>query len=407
MNIVERKIHQLVGDYPWLRKPIVDCYQSLLYLYPTNRLCKGKIHIFPGYFFGFHDKSPWDNSNTLHLAHRKYGTSQITAEKNRVGVGFFDKNHLFHELDSTDCWNWQQGAMTHWLRSSNHIVYNDFDKTPITKIINTKGDVINVFKGHTYCSNNQGTSSLSVDFSRFNVGAKEYGYRALEGSLSRIKEPKNDGIWSLELNSGKRKLEKSIYSLSHMNRLESMNNAYHFVTHLNFNSDDTYYHFIHRWRDRLGVLHSRFYIADKNHQNFRCFPLFDVSHISWDGPKNLIVYGWLTKTTSGYFSLNTVEMKINRLNVNLPNVDGHPQVLDIYGEKKLVTDTYPNRFREQKLYICNLTSGTSDLVFKAKIPLKFKHSRRCDYHPRWDRTGTCVSFDSAHLGERALCILSV
>jgi hypothetical protein len=37
---------------------------------------------------------------------------------------------------------------------------------------------------------------------------------------------------------------------------------------------------------------------------------------------------------------------------------------------------------------------------------QYKHWS-CDLHPRWNRNGTMLCFDSTHTGQRALCTLSL
>jgi hypothetical protein len=50
-------------------------------------------------------------------------------------------------------------------------------------------------------------------------------------------------------------------------------------------------------------------------------------------------------------------------------------------------------------------NNQKEIVAKLKSPLNYKEQIRCDLHPRWDRNGKKISFDSAHLGKRALCTI--
>tara|TARA_B100000315_G_scaffold164802_1_gene153442 strand:- start:419 stop:622 length:204 start_codon:yes stop_codon:yes gene_type:complete len=61
----------------------------------------------------------------------------------------------------------------------------------------------------------------------------------------------------------------------------------------------------------------------------------------------------------------------------------------------------------QSLIQYNDISNQSQVLAKLKAPFSFRNGIKCDLHPRWDRFGRNICFDSAHTGKRALCTLKL
>lgn len=54
-----------------------------------------------------------------------------------------------------------------------------------------------------------------------------------------------------------------------------------------------------------------------------------------------------------------------------------------------------------------IKKNTVDVLAKLKRSGSFVGGIKCDLHPRWDRKGKYVSFDSAHTGTRSLCTIAI
>jgi hypothetical protein len=110
--------------------------------------------------------------------------------------------------------------------------------------------------------------------------------------------------------------------------------------------------------------------------------------------------------------------------------DGHPMFCPVNPDL-LLTDTYPDKQGVKTLVLYDLKTGTrADLVrlgqsahgvdsteaaavlagieprvakkFGAEHYLRARSALSCDFHPRWDRAGTRVCFDSIHEGYRRM-----
>jgi Tol biopolymer transport system component len=70
----------------------------------------------------------------------------------------------------------------------------------------------------------------------------------------------------------------------------------------------------------------------------------------------------------------------------------------------LLLDTYPDDDRLQSLLVFDLTTEELVELGKFRQPLRFNDDLRCDLHPRWNRSGTKICFDSTHQGRRQIYV---
>ena len=81
--------------------------------------------------------------------------------------------------------------------------------------------------------------------------------------------------------------------------------------------------------------------------------------------------------------------------------DGHPSFSP--DGTKVVTDTYPDRTRLSSIYCMN--GDTVKRIARVFTPFKYDNEVRCDLHPRWNRKGTEICFDSVFEGQRGLYVV--
>lgn len=399
MNKIERYVYNLLITNPRLKKTVSTTYQLLMLILLRKKanyqISEPIVHT--GYFFGFHDKCPWDPSDELILAH------QIDPEllaKNSVGVGYFDKQQKFHLLAETTAWNWQQGSMLQWTGDGQHLAFNSLDGDETTRILDISGKEILTRRGHCAHFAKDGQRYVGFNFLRLGRGMKGYGYTC-ENSVKDLPfAPHDDGLW-LHCLTATSSLLVTLGELALIHPDDTLNGGFHFVTHANFSPSGKYLFFMHRWVFN-GNLFCRLYVYDFTLGTYNYFKLGDVSHISWFADDTIIAYAWEINRDSGYYRLSPQDMSVSPLDLGLSNIDGHPQA-NRHGE--VVTDTYPDRERQQKLYIAK-EGRAPELLVSYFIPFKFRSAERCDFHPRWNRAGDKVCFDSAHLNVRSLCIMN-
>jgi hypothetical protein len=132
-----------------------------------------------------------------------------------------------------------------------------------------------------------------------------------------------------------------------------------------------------------------------------------VSHVAWRDDQHVLVYGTVRELGEAYhyvlFRDRSTEYEL--VGTEAFTSDGHPQFSP--DARWILTDTYPDHLRVQYLALYDTRHRRRYDIAKLRSPFKFSGDLRCDLHPRWNRAGTAVCFDSAHTGERALCTLPI
>ncbi|MGO1502866.1 MAG: hypothetical protein ACTHWH_16460, partial [Marinobacter sp.] len=217
------------------------------------------------------------------VAHRLYCSERHPTVNDRVEIGLLDT--ATEASDSTDswepigesrAWSWQQGPMSQWLGDTSQVVWNarnpdaHKDESPIMAcIMDTHTGSTRQLPGQVYAVTPDGTTALSLDMTRLDRLRPGYGYAPGENAKELDKTPKNDGVWSMNIASGDRKLLLSLdRAVDFLNtqstlktRLKRMLKRYHFwFNHAKFSPDGSRFTVKLRWRniggpwsDRQGV----------------------------------------------------------------------------------------------------------------------------------------------------------
>lgn len=77
--------------------------------------------------------------------------------------------------------------------------------------------------------------------------------------------------------------------------------------------------------------------------------------------------------------------------------DGHCTYLP--GKQWILCDTYPDRQRNQNVYLYHVASKRQVFLGHFFLPREYKGEWRCDSHPRFSPDGRSVVIDSPHTGQ--------
>jgi hypothetical protein len=165
--------------------------------------------------------------------------------------------------------------------------------------------------------------------------------------------------------------------------------------------------FFHRWVKRPELrTNTRVYTVSPGDTDLYC--LYDhgvFSHYCWLDDQHIL--GTAGHPTGG-FAYVVYEDQSNRavtLGGGVLTEDGHPSISP--GGRWVVTDTYQDRWRYRTLLIYDLLTSRRADVGRFFVPCGYEGPLRCDLHPRWNRDGTKVCFDSVHQGYRRLYVADV
>lgn len=356
-------------------------------------------------FFGYFDKSPWHPTHRgLILWHEWSGgptVDIIAGNASEIGASRRWK------IGESRAWTFQQGAMAQWLPGDVPcVIYNDVEKDRLVSRVVTQDGDTESFDWPIQVIHPSGRHGLTLNYRRLFFHRPEYGYAADVSNFSPKAALHEDGIWRIDLKSGQRELLISIEDLVGHNPRDRMTNAIHKVNHLLYSPDGSRFIFVHRWRGPTGRF-SRLYVADES-GHFKLLLDDDiVSHYAWLSPEMVLVWGKAGAAQPRYYIVNVLSGGSNvLLNGLLDDVgDGHPAISP--SGRFLVTDTYPDRRRQQHLILVDLERGTRTDIGAFFSPLSYAGPNRCDLHPRWSPDECFVAIDSAHDKMRQLYVIDI
>ena len=387
---------------------IKKVYQLFRYSISKKIKCQGNIvKVSPNdnyeYFFGYYDKSPWDITNRYMLCLRAKKTYKEVAPSEPVDIIMIDtlQHNKVIELSTSRSWNVQQGCMLQWLgpKFDSKIIFNDFRNgnycSVIMDVFTRKEKIIDY---PIYSVSNDGSFALTLDFSRLHTLRPGYGYSNLPDLTKNEKMPNGTCIWKIDL------LNNKIYSLLkytdflNFETRKEMINAIHKVNHIMISPNNTRFMVLHRWYQGKRK-YSR--LVTCNCDGTDMYNLSDddmVSHCFWKNDEEIIAFENKNGDGPGYYLMIDKTSNYKHLWKNIDN-DGHPSYSP--NLQNIVIDSYPDSKRIQTLK-CMREDGHEKTLIKVFSPFKYDNDLRCDLHPRWDRKGEKICFDSVFEGKRGL-----
>jgi len=362
-----------------------------------------------GYFFGFHDRAPYCDDDSLLLANQFNIPNRIIGPDDQITVGVFkgEGHREFVPLAETKSFNWQQGCFSQWVGMKKEIIYNAFDGSRnISIMINVEGKELKRFDLPVAAVSPDGNYALSYNFNRLAKFARGYGYENGADEEIDVKIPKVQGLSIINIETGAIKKLFTVADVAAIAPDPSMENAFHFFTHCLFSPSSQRFVFYHRSIRDMNFVSTRMFSCDLE-GNLHLFPATGmVSHIGWRDANHILAYCRTAKFGDAYTLFEDQTKDYEKIGGDNFTSDGHPSWSP--ADKNIfITDTYPNRFRLSTLILFNVLKNMRLDLARLKQPLQFKDELRCDLHPRWNRAGNAICFDSAHSGKRSLCTISI
>ena len=208
---VEAQVNVYLNQYPELKKLVKRCYQKCIYVFSKKEKSSGKIiRLSPDnkkeYFFGYYDKTPWDRIGKHVLCMCADDTSKKAESDKPAEILLIDSTcQTAKTIAETSAWNVQQGCMLQWLGPTfeEEIIFNDFRNGQFCGVIlNVKNGNERIISRPVYAVSLDGTTALTLDFSRLHRLRYGYGYPNLEDSTKNEKLPDKTCIWKINLLTG-------------------------------------------------------------------------------------------------------------------------------------------------------------------------------------------------------------
>lgn len=408
---------------------------------PIRRVGSGSSH----HFFGYYNKSTWNKSGQYLLSNRvSMMTGDLNGEQDCV-VGYFDLLNAdkYYEIGQTTAWNWQMGCQLQWLESDDRtrIIYNRHTQSaPATNpdfcsvIHDVEGGVDRTLPLPVYVVAPNGQFALCVNYSRLQITHETIGYSSSGDAPPLQNAPDDDGIHAMDLETGESTLILSLRQLAEHQPLESMENAIHWVTHLEVAPNSERFLFLHRWTERVEdetcFLH-RLYTFAADGSDLRLLectdhPLpqlndnfdpaaagtfdyekspYQISHPAWKDDQSIVA--WAPHNGSIHYHLYDERTGVAEA-VGAQTLTENGHMTYSRDGRWLLTDTYPDsETNERDLILYDTANDVACIIGRFYTPPDLGKHNRCDLHPRWSNDNRYVSIDSTHEGARQQYIIDV
>lgn len=383
------------------------------------------------------------------LAHESRFSTHFPAGE-QAGIGVIDlcSHNAFSIVGHTRAWNWQQGAMLQWLPTNPNrsILYNDrVGDSFVTVVLDIQNGSRRILPRATAALSHSGRMALSINFSRLYNLRKDYGYAGVPDPWHKELYPDDDGIYLMNMDTGAHKMILSIRQVVRFDPCNAFARTHHWINHLAFNPDDSRFCFLHRFRlpysKQFGT---RLFTSNLDGTDLRCLWSNHVSHFDWRDPDHVLAWATRKRESSirsrlkqhALFLLKRARPLYRKLKmqpflrtrvyggafflftdtVSDGNVfeevgqtslteDGHCSYSP--DRKWILLDTYPDAHNNRRIFIYNIADKKHVGCGVFRSPPNMRDELRCDLHPRWDRSGTRICFDSMHEGTRQMYVMDV
>ena len=127
-----------------------------------------------------------------------------------------------------------------------------------------------------------------------------------------------------------------------------------------------------------------------------------VSHFDWQDAKHILAWAHQQGLGNRYFLFTDQEHTVKSIGDGILSEDGHCSYHPGAERRWLLTDTYPDTMQKRTLILYDQIKNQRYDIGRYKVLPQITGEIRCDLHPRWDRTGHQICFDSVHTGTRQI-----
>ena len=128
MNKIEKFVYDKVKSNPRIKTAIRNIYQSAYDILPDKKdELAGQLIEKPGYFFGFHDVSPWSPDEQHILSNKLEIELHMPTAQEPLTVGFWNADMtVYTPVAQTHAWNYHKGCRLQWVGNSSELfIFND------------------------------------------------------------------------------------------------------------------------------------------------------------------------------------------------------------------------------------------------------------------------------------------
>jgi len=363
----------------------------------------------PGYhWFGYYDKLGFDPTGRYVLGMRVEFEHRSPRPDDVIETGMIDTadGDRWIRLGESRAWCWQQGCMLQWLPGSEReVIWNDrVGDGFVSYIVDVKTKKRKQLPGPVYALSPDGRWAVAPNFARLQDCRPGYGYVGVADANAGERAPAGDGIWRMDLRTGKRELivpYAKAYSVPY--EKGGLERAKHWFNHLLVSPDGGRFIFLHRWRgpEHGKSWETRMFTAKADGTDlYTLDPYGKTSHFIWRDPEHVLAWSWHPSKGDRFYLYKDRTTEVEVVGEGVMTVNGHCTYLP--GNKWILNDTYPDREHRQNPYLYEVATGRRVALGHFEAPAEYRTKEgvewRCDTHPRFSPDGRRVAIDSAHGG---------
>jgi hypothetical protein len=366
-----------------------------------------KLH----HFFGYYDKSPWDQSGRYLLANQVGFADRQPGATDALTVGMVDLSagDRYVPLGTTVAWSWQQGAMLQWVGAGEReVAFNSLaEGEPAATVLDVRTGKGRTLPRPIYALSADGQRAASLDFARLHRLRPGYGYASYKEQFADDPAPEKLGVWHMDMASGKNALVVTLKQLAAFKPDERFKGAHHWVNHLLFSPGGTRLTFLHRWKPPGATSwQTRMLTCKPDGTDLRI--AFDdgmVSHFDWRDDTSILAWARTKKDGTRFHLVDVLTGETKPFGTDVLTQDGHCSYSP--DRRWVLNDTYPDKDRLQTLMLYKVATGRRYDLNRFLSPKQYTGPVRCDLHPRWRRDGKAVCFDGSHDAQRQVYVVDV
>jgi hypothetical protein len=367
------------------------------------------------YFFGYYDTPAWSESGRYHLCHKVKFMDRLPRPDDVAIVGVFDvEERSFEPVAETTAWNFQQGSMLQWHPAGpeRKIIYN-------TRVDGEYRGVVRDLHSGDECWLEQpvanvdptGAYAISVNFDRLFDFRPGYGYAGAGDRDREVNHPQDDGVFLIDLATGSSKLVLSLQQLwEFTGGYFGGEDKKLLINHITFNTDGTRFVMLVRNFSEQGS-GWKTAVVTANRDGSGLFLLSDygyASHYQWRDRDHIAFHSGGAEVGGAGNQLYVLKDRSHEGSVIDERFflrDGHCSYSPDL--RYMLYDSYPDRESYRHLYLYDLQERRGVTLGSYYSLPASAGDIRCDLHPRWNRQGTAISFDSTHEGRRHMYMMDV
>ncbi|MFH1718400.1 MAG: hypothetical protein ABIF19_13685 [Planctomycetota bacterium] len=365
----------------------------------TRTLTSGPKH----HFFGYYGICPWNKSGRHLVCLESSFQDRMPEPGEAAAIGLVDsQTGRFTEVARTRAWNLQQGAMLHWnpLDPESGIIYNDLEGDEVVSVIlDVKSAKKRVLPRAVSAVSHNGKWALSLTYGRMGRLRKVVGYGGTKDPNPDNPAPDSDGVFLMDLTTGKCELVVAISQVYErlLKQYPSLQGRHMWFNHTVFNKNDTRFFFLAR--ANLPPEERRYtamFTANLDGTELREAIAFDkgVSHFDWRNDNEIIATFSIDGPGRKHVLFTDGKADYQAIGDGFLDSDGHCSFSP--DGNWIATDRKYGGAMEQSLLIYNVLTKHKQVLCTYDMREKKYMSGdiRCDFHPRWSRTGEKICFDA-------------